>query len=92
AKDTMKTAGVPTVPGTDGLIESVAEAIQTAQQIGYPVMVKATAGGGGRGMRVAVNDEDLEKAIRQAQNEAKTAFGNPGVYLEKFVEGPRHVE
>ncbi|MFS0554080.1 acetyl-CoA carboxylase biotin carboxylase subunit [Brevibacillus sp. 179-C9.3 HS] len=92
AKDTMKAANVPTVPGTEGLIEDVADAIVTANEIGYPVMVKATAGGGGRGMRVAVNDEDLEKAIRQAQNEAKTAFGNPGVYLEKFVEGPRHVE
>ncbi|KMZ41350.1 MULTISPECIES: acetyl-CoA carboxylase biotin carboxylase subunit [Bacillales] len=92
AKDTMKTAGVPTVPGTEGLIEDVADAVITANEIGYPVMVKATAGGGGRGMRVAVDDEDLEKAIRQAQNEAKTAFGNPGVYLEKFVEGPRHVE
>lgn len=92
AKDTMKTAGVPTVPGTEGLIEDVADAVKTANEIGYPVMVKATAGGGGRGMRVAVDDEDLEKAIRQAQNEAKTAFGNPGVYLEKFVEGPRHVE
>ncbi|MGG4441299.1 acetyl-CoA carboxylase biotin carboxylase subunit [Brevibacillus fortis] len=92
AKDTMKTAGVPTVPGTEGLIEDVIDAVVTANEIGYPVMVKATAGGGGRGMRVAVNDEDLEKAIRQAQNEAKTAFGNPGVYLEKFVEGPRHVE
>ncbi|GED29554.1 acetyl-CoA carboxylase biotin carboxylase subunit [Brevibacillus centrosporus] len=92
AKDTMKAAGVPTVPGTEGLIEDVADAIKTANEIGYPVMVKATAGGGGRGMRVAVDDEDLEKAIRQAQNEAKTAFGNPGVYLEKFVEGPRHVE
>ncbi|MGK5508970.1 acetyl-CoA carboxylase biotin carboxylase subunit [Brevibacillus formosus] len=92
AKDTMKTAGVPTVPGTEGLIEDVTDAVVTANEIGYPVMVKATAGGGGRGMRVAVDDEDLEKAIRQAQNEAKTAFGNPGVYLEKFVEGPRHVE
>lgn len=92
AKETMKSAGVPTVPGTDGLVEDIAEAIRTANEIGYPVMVKATAGGGGRGMRVAVDDEDLEKAIRQAQNEAKTAFGNPGVYLEKFVEGPRHVE
>ncbi|MDF2680747.1 MAG: accC [Brevibacillus sp.] len=92
AKDTMKTAGVPTVPGTEGLIEDVADAVKTANEIGYPVMVKATAGGGGRGMRVAVDDEDLEKAIRQAQSEAKTAFGNPGVYLEKFVEGPRHVE
>lgn len=92
AKETMKLAGVPTVPGTDGLIEDIESAIKTAREIGYPVMVKATAGGGGRGMRVAVDDEDLEKAIRQAQNEAKTAFGNPGVYLEKFVEGPRHVE
>lgn len=92
AKDTMKAAGVPTVPGTEGLIEDIESAIRTANEIGYPVMVKATAGGGGRGMRVAVDDEDLEKAIRQAQNEAKTAFGNPGVYLEKFVEGPRHVE
>ncbi|GED66531.1 biotin carboxylase 1 [Brevibacillus reuszeri] len=92
AKDTMKTAGVPTVPGTEGLIEDIAGAVETANAIGYPVMVKATAGGGGRGMRVAVDDEDLEKAIRQAQNEAKTAFGNAGVYLEKFVEGPRHVE
>ena len=92
AKETMKAAGVPTVPGTEGLVEDIGEAIRTANQIGYPVMVKATAGGGGRGMRVAVDDEDLEKAIRQAQNEAKTAFGNPGVYLEKFVEGPRHVE
>lgn len=92
AKETMKAAGVPTVPGTDGLIEDITDAIRTANDIGYPVMVKATAGGGGRGMRVAVNDEDLEKAIRQAQSEAKTAFGNPGVYLEKFVEGPRHVE
>lgn len=92
AKETMKLAGVPTVPGTEGLVEDIAEAIQTANEIGYPVMVKATAGGGGRGMRVANSDEELEKAIRQAQSEAKTAFGNPGVYLEKFVEGPRHVE
>ncbi|MET3289653.1 acetyl-CoA carboxylase biotin carboxylase subunit [Brevibacillus fluminis] len=92
AKDTMKKAGVPTVPGTDGLIESIDEALTIASQIGYPVIVKATAGGGGRGMRVANSAEELEKAIGLAQNEAKTAFGNPGVYLEKFVEGPRHVE
>ncbi|MGO0060872.1 acetyl-CoA carboxylase biotin carboxylase subunit [Brevibacillus fluminis] len=92
AKDTMKKAGVPTVPGTDGLIESIEEALAIASQIGYPVIVKATAGGGGRGMRVANSAEELEKAIGLAQNEAKTAFGNPGVYLEKFVEGPRHVE
>lgn len=92
AKDTMKKAGVPTVPGTEGLIESIDEALAIAEQIGYPVIVKATAGGGGRGMRVANSAEELEKAIGLAQNEAKTAFGNPGVYLEKFVEGPRHVE
>ncbi|MGE5702075.1 MAG: acetyl-CoA carboxylase biotin carboxylase subunit [Clostridia bacterium] len=92
AKDTMKTAGVPTVPGTEGLIESVGDAIAIADEIGYPVIVKATAGGGGRGMRVANSAAELEKAIGLAQNEAKTAFGNPGVYLEKFVEGPRHVE
>ncbi len=92
AKDTMKLAGVPTVPGTDGLIDSIEDALTTAEAIGYPVIVKATAGGGGRGMRVATSPEELEKSIRLAQNEAKTAFGNPGVYLEKFVEGPRHVE
>lgn len=92
AKDTMKKAGVPTVPGTEGLIDGVDEAISIAEVIGYPVIVKATAGGGGRGMRVANSAEELEKAIGLAQNEAKTAFGNPGVYLEKFVEGPRHVE
>lgn len=92
AKETMKQAGVPTVPGTDGLIDSVEEAVKTAREIGYPVMIKATAGGGGRGMRVANDDQELERAIRQAQSEAMTAFGNPGVYLEKFVENPRHVE
>lgn len=92
AKDTMKKANVPVVPGTEGLIENVEEAVKIANEIGYPVMIKATAGGGGRGMRVATNDEDLVKSIRQAQQEAQSAFGNPGVYLEKFVEGPRHVE
>lgn len=92
AKDTMKAASVPTVPGTDGLIEDIDEAVRIAGEIGYPVIVKATAGGGGRGMRVATDQEELVKAIRQAQKEAETAFGNPGVYLEKYLEEPRHIE
>ncbi|WP_231705806.1 acetyl-CoA carboxylase biotin carboxylase subunit, partial [Effusibacillus lacus] len=92
AKETMKQANVPCVPGTDGLIEDTADALKVADQIGYPVIVKATAGGGGKGMRIAANPEDLEKAIKMAQVEAETAFGNAGVYLEKFVEEPRHVE
>ncbi|GEB32330.1 MULTISPECIES: acetyl-CoA carboxylase biotin carboxylase subunit [Brevibacillus] len=92
AKATMSAANVPLVPGTDGLIDDIEEAVQVAGEIGYPVIVKATAGGGGRGMRVAYDAEELEKAIRQAQKEAETAFGNAGVYLEKYVEEPRHVE
>jgi acetyl-CoA carboxylase, biotin carboxylase subunit len=92
ARETMKKAGVPTVPGTEGLIEDLEEAIGVARQIGYPVIVKATAGGGGKGMRVANDEDELRKAIRQAQKEAETAFGNPGVYLEKYLEEPRHVE
>lgn len=92
ARDTMKQAGVPTVPGTEGLIEDEDEALQVAEEIGFPVIVKATAGGGGKGMRVANDQEELKKAIRQAQHEAETAFGNPGVYLEKYLEEPRHVE
>ncbi|KXG43288.1 acetyl-CoA carboxylase biotin carboxylase subunit [Tepidibacillus infernus] len=92
AKDTMKKAGVPVVPGSDGLIEDVEEAIQLAKKIGYPVIIKATAGGGGKGMRVAYNDEELRKSIRMAQQEAKSAFGNSGVYLEKYLEEPRHIE
>ncbi|MBT2737285.1 acetyl-CoA carboxylase biotin carboxylase subunit [Bacillus sp. ISL-7] len=92
ARDTMKSIGVPTVPGTDGLIEDLEEALTIAKEIGFPVIVKATAGGGGKGMRVAEDEEDLRKAIRQAQKEAETAFGNAGVYLEKYIEEPRHVE
>jgi acetyl-CoA carboxylase biotin carboxylase subunit len=92
ARDTMKQAGVPTVPGTDGLIEDDQEALLVAREIGFPVIVKATAGGGGKGMRLAYDEEELNKAIRQAQQEAETAFGNPGVYLEKYLEEPRHVE
>ncbi len=92
ARDTMKRAGVPTVPGTDGLVEDLEEAVKVAHEIDYPVIVKATAGGGGKGMRVANDEMELRKAIRQAQKEAETAFGNPGVYLEKYLEEPRHVE
>ncbi|MFC5712572.1 acetyl-CoA carboxylase biotin carboxylase subunit [Thalassorhabdus alkalitolerans] len=92
ARETMAEAGVPIVPGTDGIIEEESEALKTAEEIGYPVIVKATAGGGGKGMRVAYEAGELKKAISMAQQEAATAFGNPGVYLEKFVEEPRHVE
>lgn len=92
ARKTMQEAGVPIVPGTDGVIEDVNKAIQVANSIGYPVIVKATAGGGGKGMRVAVDEEGVVKAIRQAQKEAEVTFGNAGVYLEKYLEEPRHVE
>ncbi len=84
--------GVPTVPGSEGLIESEGEAVKLAHEIGFPVLVKASAGGGGKGMRVAVNDLALRSAIQQAQTEAQAAFGNPDIYLEKYIEHPRHVE
>jgi len=92
AKETMKNAGVPVVPGSDGLVEDVEEALKISEEIGYPVIIKATAGGGGKGMRVAYNKEELEKSIRMAKQEAETAFGNAGVYLEKYLEEPRHIE
>lgn len=92
ARETMRQAGVPTVPGTEGIIEDLEEAVRVARVIGYPVIAKATAGGGGKGMRVANNEEELRKAIRQAQKEAEIAFGNAGVYLEKYLEEPRHIE
>lgn len=92
AKATMSMANVPLVPGTEGLIDDIDEALVVASQIGYPVIVKATAGGGGRGMRLAYDEQELSKAIQQAQKEAEAAFGNAGVYLEKYVEEPRHVE
>ncbi len=81
ARETMKAAGVPTVPGTEGIIENIEEALEVAEQIGYPVIVKATAGGGGKGIRVVQSREELQKAINMAQQEAATAFGNPGVYM-----------
>ncbi|PAY15968.1 acetyl-CoA carboxylase biotin carboxylase subunit [Rhodopirellula sp. SM50] len=83
---------VPVVPGSDGLIEDDKAAIATANQIGFPVLIKATAGGGGKGMRVAENAEALEKALSQARTEAQAAFGNGGVYLERYIGSPRHVE
>lgn len=85
-------AGVPVVPGSDGLIDSDAEAIRVAKEIGYPVLIKATAGGGGKGMRVATDESVLSAALQQARNEAQAAFGNGGVYLERYVDRPRHIE
>ncbi len=92
ARDTMEKAGVPIVPGSQGIIKNTEEAIELANQIGYPVIIKATAGGGGKGIRVARHEEELVKGIQITQQEASTAFGNPGVYLEKYVEDFRHVE
>ncbi len=92
AKDTMKAAGVPTIPGSDGLLSDVKQGIKVANEIGYPVILKATAGGGGRGMRIVWKDEDFENAWDSARQEAGAAFGNDGIYLEKFIEDPRHIE
>jgi len=83
---------VPTVPGSDGLVSDEAQALAIAHQIGFPVLVKASAGGGGRGMRVALNDLALKSSLQQAQAEAEAAFGNAEIYLEKYIEHPRHVE
>lgn len=92
ARAIAREAKVPVVPGSDGLIQDEAEALRFAHAIGFPVLIKATAGGGGKGMRVAGNDLALKSALSQAQTEAQAAFGNPGVYLEKYIERPRHVE
>ncbi|MDY0322513.1 MAG: acetyl-CoA carboxylase biotin carboxylase subunit [Candidatus Carbobacillus sp.] len=92
AKKTVQKADVPTVPGSEGLIQDEDEALLVAQSIGYPVIIKATAGGGGRGMRVATNDDELRHMFHLARREAEAAFGNSGVYLEKFLVRPRHVE
>jgi acetyl-CoA carboxylase biotin carboxylase subunit len=92
AKAIARKAGVPTVPGSAGILESEEEALTVAREIGFPVILKAVAGGGGRGMRVAHNDISLVNGFHQARSEAEAAFKNPGVYLEKFVERPRHVE
>ena len=87
-----KKAGVPTPPGSEGVVEKEQEALATAKRIGYPVMIKAVAGGGGRGMRVAHNDISLVKGYHTARTEAEKAFGNSGVYIEKFIENPHHIE
>ncbi len=92
AKETMKKAGVPVVPGSDGLIKNKEEAIELAEKIKYPVMLKASSGGGGRGIRVAYTKEQLEKAYDLVKQEAKVSFNDDSIYLEKFVENPRHVE
>jgi acetyl-CoA carboxylase biotin carboxylase subunit len=92
AKKTMQKAGVPTVPGSQGLLTDMAEAEELAREIGYPVMLKATAGGGGRGMRLVKSPAELGKLFAAAQGEAQAAFGNPGLYMEKFIDRPRHIE
>ncbi len=92
AKATAKNAGAPVVPGSDGLIENVEHAKTVAKDIGYPVILKATAGGGGKGMRVVWEEAELEKAFDTATTEAQAAFGNGAVYMEKFIEEPRHIE
>jgi acetyl-CoA carboxylase biotin carboxylase subunit len=92
AKQTMKDADVPVIPGSDGLVADVEEAVEVARRIGYPVIIKATAGGGGRGIRLAEDEEMLVREITTAQQEAQKAFGNAGVYLEKYLTGMKHVE
>ena len=92
AKETMKLAGVPTIPGSDGILDSLESAKEEAKDIGYPVMLKATAGGGGKGMRVVLKQKDLEKAWESARQEASNSFGNEGMYIEKLIEEPRHIE
>lgn len=92
AKETMKEAGVPVVPGTDGVLESKEQAIKLAKQIKYPVILKASAGGGGRGIRIAYTEEELKKEYDIVKQEAKVSFNDDSIYLEKFVENPRHIE
>ena len=92
AKATMKKAGVPTIPGSEGILKDVAEAKKIAKKLGYPVMLKATAGGGGKGMRAVWKEEDIDKAYESAVVEAVAAFGNGGMYMEKLLEEPRHIE
>jgi acetyl-CoA carboxylase biotin carboxylase subunit len=92
ARSTMQQVGVPTIPGSEGLLVNAAEAAVLAERMGYPVMIKATAGGGGRGMRLVQSADQLENLFKAAQGEAEAAFGNPGLYMEKFIDRPRHVE
>ncbi len=92
AKETMRKSEVPVVPGSDGIINDKKTALELAESIGFPVIIKASAGGGGRGMRIVRQSEEFDKHFQTARTEAESAFGNPGVYIEKFIEGPRHVE
>ncbi len=92
AKDTMKKNGVPVIPGSDGVLKNEEEGKKLAHEIGFPVIIKASAGGGGKGMRVVSEEKDFDKAYQMAKTEAESAFGNADVYLEKYVENPRHVE
>src|SRR5918911_3426597 len=92
ARKLAQQAGVPVVPGSDGLIDSDAEALRLAHALGFPVLIKAAAGGGGRGMRVARNDISLQAGLKAASQEAEKAFKDGSVYLEKYIEQPRHVE
>lgn len=92
AKETMIKAGVPVVPGSDGLLKNLKEGIKVAKKVGYPIMLKATAGGGGKGMRIIWEESEFESQWNSARQEAKAAFGNDGMYIEKFVEEPRHIE
>ena len=92
AKATMKKAGVPTIPGSEGIVDSLEDAQKIAQKIGYPIMLKATAGGGGKGMRIVPKAKDLLKAWEDARQESKASFDNDDMYIEKFIEDPRHIE
>ncbi|MEM9364157.1 MAG: acetyl-CoA carboxylase biotin carboxylase subunit [Bacteroidota bacterium] len=92
AKETMKKAGVPTIPGSDGLLKDAADAKKVAKKMGYPVMIKATAGGGGKGMRAIWSEDELESNFESAVQEATASFGNGGMYMEKLIEEPRHIE
>ena len=92
AKETMKNAGVPVVPGSDGLVDNVLEAIKVALKIGYPVIIKASSGGGGKGIRIAYNEKELVKFYDLVRQEAKISFNDDSIYIEKFIENPRHIE
>lgn len=92
AKETMKKAGVPVVPGSDGLIHSIKEAIKVAKQIQYPVILKASAGGGGKGIRIAYHEDELVRSYELVKQEARVSFNDDSIYIEKFIENPRHVE
>ena len=92
AKETMKAAGVPVIPGSEGIVETIEEAKEIAAEMGYPVMIKAVAGGGGKGMRFVPSEDEIENLFIMARNEAESAFKNPDVYIEKFIEEPRHIE